>query len=312
MNPTTRIQPLRLIALALGLSAPALWGAPIDLATPEGHVAAMRKVQCSLKDKQPMFYTWKGSAYSRVTGERDRLLFKVEGMNVRQCVTVRDRVRGNGYRMVSREIMLYLDPETGEVMRQWENPWTGETIEVMHVANDPVNSRAPIFGRDKDGNPVKTPFEIRGDKFFLDFVIPLYYPNPIGGDYQPYAGNFYHSTEMFNFSGQADALLDGDTDTMISIISWTRLAPWLPWMKMSGRDGLMYFNATGRMLGGYDELSETMRAEIESSYSIYKNPPPTNDKRPNETSWTYFKKKLDEQQGKGKKSKKRRGRKRSR
>ena len=62
-------------------------------------------------------------------------------MNIRQCVAIEDPVRGVGYRMVSREIMLYLDPETNEVLRSFANPWTGADNEVIHVANDPVNGR---------------------------------------------------------------------------------------------------------------------------------------------------------------------------
>jgi hypothetical protein len=36
-----------------------------------------------------------------------------------------------------------------------------------------------------------------------------------------------------------------------------------------------------------------MKAEIESRYPIYRNPPPLDDQRPNETSWTYFKNLID-------------------
>ncbi|NJO12228.1 MAG: DUF1838 family protein, partial [Gammaproteobacteria bacterium] len=43
-------------------------------------------------------------------GERDRLLFKVEGMNVRQCGTVEDPQRGQGYRLVSRESCCTASP----------------------------------------------------------------------------------------------------------------------------------------------------------------------------------------------------------
>ena len=77
--------------------------------------------------------------YSRVQGEADRLLFRVEGMNIRACTSIKDPKRGNGFRMVSRELLFYQDPVTGELMDEWKNPWTGETVEVLHVANDPVN-----------------------------------------------------------------------------------------------------------------------------------------------------------------------------
>ena len=50
-----------------------------------------------------------------------------------------DDEKGAGFKLVSREILLYKDPVTDEVLATWENPWTGETVDVLHVANDPVN-----------------------------------------------------------------------------------------------------------------------------------------------------------------------------
>jgi hypothetical protein len=37
-----------------------------------------------------------------------------------------------------------------------------------------------------------------------------------------------------------------------------------------------------------------MKAEIAANYPEYTTPPPVDDTRPNETSWTYMKKILDE------------------
>ena len=60
--------------------------------------------------------------------------------------------RGKGYKLVSREILLYKDPKTGEVLSKWENPWSGETVDVLHVANDPVNF-TNLRRSGRDGKP---------------------------------------------------------------------------------------------------------------------------------------------------------------
>ncbi|HKL61895.1 MAG TPA: DUF1838 family protein, partial [Woeseiaceae bacterium] len=99
-------------------ATPVAHSAEIALSTGEGAVAAQRKIMCSLEDEKPVYYWWHGRAYSRMPGEADKLLFLVEGMNVRQCGTIRHPERGEGYRLVSREILLYKDPETGEVLEQ--------------------------------------------------------------------------------------------------------------------------------------------------------------------------------------------------
>jgi Protein of unknown function (DUF1838) len=259
----------------------------LDLSTPEGALAANRKIQCSTKDGEAVTYYWAGDAFSRREGEADKLLFRAEGMNIRHCVTVNDPVRGLGYRLISKELLIYRDARTGEVLKTWANPWTGETVDVLHVANDPVNSASYVKGR--DGSPLKWTNTMLGDMWFGSFTVPLFYRNPLAGDYQAEVGGTYHATEMFNFSGSTASLIDGSTNTAPAAIAWSRMSDWLPWMKMGGRDGLIYFNTIGRKLGSFDELPAWFKAEIAQNYPDYTAPPPLDDTRPNETSWTYFK-----------------------
>jgi len=113
----------------------------LDLNNPESVLKAYRKIFCSLVDGEPVIYWWQGQVYSRIPGEKDRKLFQIQGTNVRACVTLTNENKAYGYRMVSREVMFYLHPETGQIMRNWQNPWTNKEVEVFHVANDPVNSR---------------------------------------------------------------------------------------------------------------------------------------------------------------------------
>lgn len=277
--------------LATGANA-----AKLDLNTGEGAIAAMRKVQCSLRDAEPVVYHWAGRAYSRVPGEPDRHLFDLEGMNIRQCATVVDPKRGRGFRMVSRELMFYVDPKTGAVLRSWTNPWSGKTVDVIHVANDPVNMRA-TFPVGPDGQPYRFSGRIEGGRVFMPSEIPLFYSNPLAGEFQDYIGGQYHAMEIFDFVADEGDLTDGAKPRANPSVAWVRLASWLPWMQMGDRAGLMVFNATGQTVSGVDALPEAIRREIADSYPLWRSPPPLDDTRPNESSWTYFKKKLVEKQG---------------
>ena len=265
----------------------------LDLDSTDGALEAMRKIQCSSNDGESRTFWWHGNVFSRVPGEPDRLLFRVEGMNIRQCGPL-EGDRDPAFKMVSREILLYLDPETGEVLREWDNPWTGQTVEVIHVANDPVNGRYGTTGR--DGKPFSLPFSTQGDQWWLTSTVPLFYRNPLGGDFQQYVGGTYHATEMFNFMGDLTALQDDDIDSVPSRVGWVRLSSWLPWMEMGDRSGMLYFHTAGRKLDSHDDMSEQMKAEIKLNYPDYNQPPPLDDDRRNETSWTYFKKVLSERE----------------
>ncbi len=260
--------------------------------TGAGAVMLDRKLHCSLNDNEEVTFRWWGRAFARVPGVRDQHIFNLEGMNVRKCVTISDPKRGTGYRMVSREIMLYLDPKTGEILRNWDNPWTGESNEIIHVANDPVNGR-PSYPIGNDGEEKKFQATFLNGSYFANFEVPLFYRNPLGGDYQEQVGGTYHSAEIFDFSGNADDILDASKPIEYGNIAWVRIAKWLPWMNMGDRAGIMYFNAVGKKLESWDDLPEIMRNEIKKNYPSYTNAPPADDARKNETSWTYMKKIID-------------------
>jgi len=282
----------KLLLLASSAFAAVPAAQAFDLNTPEGQVRAFRRMQCSEIDEKPVTYGWRGKAFSRVEGEADRVLFKVEGMNIRHCVTVTDPEKGKGFRLITREILLYLDPETGEVLRTWKNPWTGKMNQVLHVANDPVNNR-PVF------EGFSMPYQISGDHWWVTSTVPLFYSNPLGGDYQPYIGGTYHATEMFNFIGDVESLTSDETDSAEIAVGWARISNWLPWMEMDSRQGLIYMHTAGRKLNSYDELPAVLKDEIAKNYPKYQTPPPADDDRRNETSWTYFKKMVESGEFKG-------------
>lgn len=280
-------------ALAQAVSA---WAAPLDLSKAEDVIAANRRIHCSAVDGEPTWFAWEGEVFSRRQGEADQRLFKVLGMNVRQCTTVDGGPKGRGYRLFSREIMLYLDPKTGEVLSSWYNPWLGRTVSVMHVENDPVN-QAPLFPYRDDGSPSAVwRGKQWGDFWQQALTIPLYYQNPLQGNYQTYVGGAYHATEMFHFAGSLQALVAGDASQFLGVsVAWTRLSDWLPWMEMSGREGALYIHASGAKVANFEALPTAIQRYIELRAPVYRFPPQSDDRRPNQTSWSVFKAQVPEQ-----------------
>lgn len=287
--------------IATGAAAWALLSSPLaaDELDPSNADDAFRmstKMFCSLETEDPTVYYWEGTVYSLIRGEKDRHLFDVIAMNTRQCEAFEDPVRGVGSRSVSREVMFYLDPETGEILRQWNNPWTGETVEVLHVANDPVNSRRPSWSRDEKGKPTaKFDPIVMGDYAYQGGgAALLFYDNPLAGDYQDYVGNKYQAAEFLTWTAPLADIKDGDTPHVVdNVISWGRISRWLPWMKMGGREGVLVFYTGGLRLNNWDEMPDKMKNEIRTNYPAYVAPPPVDDDRPNDTSWTVAKRAID-------------------
>ena len=273
--------PLLLLALLQPAAAREL-----DPEDPADALTIMRKIMCSNVDGEVTTFWWEGRAYSRRQGERDRHLFDVEGMNIRTCAAVRHAERGAGFRLVSRELLIYRNPKTGEALASWENPWTGETVDVLHVANDPVNFTR--YEKDAQGVPSRWTGKIEGGLWRQTATVPLFYPNPLGGPFQPEVGAIYHATEMFNFFGNAAQLLDSEQPRAERHVGWSRISDWLPWMKMGGREGAIYMHTSGLRLSSWDALPDSMKEEITTHYPDYTEPPALDDDRPNVTSWIYY------------------------
>ena len=264
----------------------------LDLNNPNDAMKANRKITSSLKDDESCYYYWQGNVFSRVPGEKDRLLFKYIAMNTRASTTIVDSTKGYGWRHVSRELLFYQDPKTGEILKTWKNPWTGQDVDVIHIANDPVNGRGPSFALGADG---KTPFKLGGfekDGYWFQLnEVPLFYTNPLGGDYQDEVGGTYQAMEIFQTMTPMSELLDATKDkTENSLIAWSRVSKWLPWFKMGDRPGQMIFTGIGKKVKSFEDYPVELKNEIKANYPIYVAAPPSNDTRPNETSWTYYKK----------------------
>ncbi len=224
-----------------------------------------------------------GEVLAMMPGGRWHFLFGLDGYNVARAVEADD-----GYDLLTREAVFYLEPRTREVLRTWDNPFTGETVDVIHIWNDPVNQRWRPTG---PRGPWRVPTREMGDDVLFTLEVPLAYPSPLPRAQFPdnSQDDLYSAVEMFGFSTTRTELLD-DTPSARAQVSWSRIAPWLPFMRMADRPGALVYHAVGaKLVGGYDELPDWMRAEVEAHDATFARAPETFTE-PNETSWTYFRK----------------------
>lgn len=232
-------------------------------------------MRCAL-DGREVVMTWTGDVYAVVPTERQRRLFGVVGMNIARCL----RVAGQ-WHLTSRELLYYLDPATGAPLHRWTNPWTTAAVPVVHVANDRVQN--VLAGG--------VPMTVADDTATITFDIPLFYPNPLAGDpvtraFDPSAS--YQAAELFAFATPFEAIV-GSSPTVPSLwFTWHRIGPWLPWMGMGERPGVLMYSTRGRKIAAWDELPTLLRDEIATRLPRYRHAPACVLAGKNETSWTYF------------------------
>ncbi|PSB07650.1 hypothetical protein C7B76_27680 [filamentous cyanobacterium CCP2] len=241
------------------------------------------KTRSSLDSNQSTFLFWSGAIYAFVPGEKRNRLFKMVGMSVSRCLLLEE----GSWDFTSRELTYYLHPETGEILRHWENPWTGELLTVMHVANNPVQ------GHFKD----KFPAQVNEDKTTFVFDIFSTYPNPLAtepkfAEYSP--NSTYQSVELFKITVPTEELFNPEILSVSQLqLYWDRIGPWLPWMKMGDRPGQLIYSAYGGKVNHFTELPQLLKDEINTRVPLYKNAPKSYLDVEDVTSWLYFQKHFD-------------------
>ncbi|MDH6058409.1 DUF1838 domain-containing protein [Umezakia ovalisporum] len=238
------------------------------------------KTRSSLDCTESTFLTWTGKIYSFIPGEKRKLLFKMSGVSVSRCILTAE----GSWDFTSRELTYYLDPQTGKILRRWENPWTGETLPVIHVANSPVQGQ--FQG--------KFPAQIQGDTTTFIFDIFPTYPNPLAenpqfAEYSPHP--IYQATELFKLAVPTVDLFNSELASVSQVrLGWDRIGQWLPWMKMGNRSGYLIYSASGSKVSGLTELPQLLQDEINNRVPLYKQAPKVFLDGEDMTSWLYFQK----------------------
>ena len=239
---------------------------------------------------EEVVYHWTGTVYSFVPGQRKRELFAFEGFNIAKTIPAE-----NGFQLLTREAAFFLDPQSGEILSTWRNPFTDATVDVVQIWNDPVNQDLTF---DQEYLPYISrilPVEDLGDQlaYYMD-IFPFYDSPLTRRDYGDFSqSDTYQAAEFFQFFVDKSDLANEELTTVPTTISWTRISPWMPFMRMGDRPGNLVFVCRGRKLdGGFEALPAKIKDYVMANGPQFSEAP-MEFLSPNETSWTYFKKLVD-------------------
>ena len=256
----------------------------LDLSKPADNLDAFVKMRASLDTNEVTVYYWTGRIYSYIDGERGKPLFDLEAMNIAII-----KKEGNDYKMLTREAAIYRDVNTGKIIEKWYNPFISDTVNVVHVWNDPVNQTYALKGRfGVWGVPYK---QLGNDRVAMYSDIFLMYPSPLPTKEYPEnsRSDNYQAAELFQFFLDEKQLLNPRTKNVYSEVGWTRISEFLPWMRMGAKPGYLVYQCRGhKTSGGFNTIPEEFRKYILKHKPEFAAPPDTY-KTPNMTSWKYFK-----------------------
>lgn len=228
-----------------------------------------------------------GQASGIVHGVRDgeavKPLFGFEVFSTHRVLRQPD----NSYQRLCRELVFYRDLTTGQLLDQWNNPYTGERVRVVDIANDPFNFRISEFFPDPPSygglNAVKPPKRplllnwglVNDDTVTLDSDIHLYYRNALDPAVWPResAGPMNRVSEFFRYFIRREDAEDPAKTHLPHNGVWSRVTPWLPWMLMGPAPGHAFYMGRFTSIDRPEQAPEGVLARVKERYPLYLTAP---------------------------------------
>jgi len=222
-------------------------------------------------------------------------LFRIQGFGMSRVTRLED----GRYQNLHREVVYYLPLREDRIMEHWENPYTGETVEVFATHNDPVNSHysttfSQRFGSEEDGFetvefPFILPWDVFGDRAVCSFAVNTRWPSPLPPKQWPreHFGDYYRTSEYFQIHSSLAELNDPEMPKVNYTGAWQKVAPWHPWMAMADVPGGIFGVSNVFSLDSVEELPRHILDHTEKHYPEYLHAP-TEWVEPNMTTWETF------------------------
>ncbi len=252
---------------------------PIDFKDPIWNREAKARLESHTDANKFVFGTGTGVVCGVRDNEKVKELMRFEVFSTIRLIRQPD----NSYQRLCREVVLYRDLKTNEIMNEWDNPYTGERVRVVDVANDPFNytiseyfPQPPSYGGLNKSKPVKRPFLLNwgvgsGDTITLEADIHLFYPSALQPEKWPREspGKMSRVSEMFRYFIRREDLENPELTHVPSNLVWSRITPWLPWMLMDQAQGHITYLGNMGTRQSLAEFPEDTVAYITKHYPKY-------------------------------------------
>ncbi|MEE4185576.1 MAG: DUF1838 family protein, partial [Gammaproteobacteria bacterium] len=189
-----------------------------------------------------------------------------------------------------------------EFIDEWRNPYTNEMCEVSPIHNMTVNAHLIVSEKvgtaiemDFDGTLMEVPLKLGwnqfGDKLFSTFEVHTAFPSELTPEEWPResAGRVLRIAEIFQrFADMADVENPDSTSADYSG-TWTRVGPWLPWMRQGQAEGQIIYRTMMSKLKSAEQLPPALKALIEERLPEYfQAPPPESWGTKNDSSFSVY------------------------
>lgn len=172
-----------------------------------------------------------------------------------------------GYEVQHYEVAYYSKFDTAEPIEEWENPLTGEVLEIPPFVLGPVpRAYGPGLGQNS-ATFAPDPMNITmiGDRVYIPTLSKFEFPNALPPEeWGPYSnGPVTYWDSMLVYSADVEEVFD-ETKTHVSAdIHMQNLVSWAPFLKLGQSPGRTMVRAYGQHISGFDALPKDIRVNLE-------------------------------------------------
>ena len=173
---------------------------------------------------------------------------------------------GTEYEVSHREVAYYSKFDSTEPISEFENPFTGETIELPPFVLGPVPRFYSIDPAEErisfDSDPLN--ITMIGDRVYVPTLTIIKFPNQMTpeewGAYSNGDSTFWDS--MVVYSAEAADVFDPDKTHVDAEIHMQNLVSWSPYFKMGQNPGRTMARAYGQHINGFEDLPTDIRENL--------------------------------------------------
>ncbi|MDH3639732.1 MAG: DUF1838 domain-containing protein [Gammaproteobacteria bacterium] len=253
----TGISALGLGAIAQARDTTAVSGARWLPGNADEHWRHLVRMQMSTRSEDvPWWYT--GRIYAQVGDQAPQHLYNLEGTEIYWTRELPD----GSFAISGRTLTFFRDKESGEMIREFVNPFTGKT-----------NAVAANRLGGKDGSV----YSASGWRFTSEYMGENE-PRPWQFEWHR-AGNLAWFTssrfsralpqpwlESMTVFCPVDSLLDPEINNLPTHFTSTYLSPWSSWLEMGDRPGHLVWHSSGKKLESIDEIPDEYRRRVDAEH----------------------------------------------
>ena len=237
---------------------------PLDLNDPVSRLRARVKVYGSLAG-ETVHRVSRGHVWAYFHEGNLDPMFSMINYNVTRWRQAEE----NLYVATMNEVALFTRFDTDEVITHWDNPYTGETVEVQQYLTGPITIENGLQGTLTDETATMKPKDMEwwsvGGKLFIPSRSQFRFPNPLRPEVWPKAsvGPTFHWDSFIFLMAEIADIENPDLSMAPAISHYQETLNWNPWMLMGQRPGRQLSRGYGCKLRNLDEMPANLRARLE-------------------------------------------------